>query len=271
MPISKGGCCEVPDDSVKKTIMVALGVCIVCSLLVSTAAVSLHGIQEENKRLDRIKNILLAADLFVGDENIRSVYNEKIKPVMIDVQSGETVEEGILKETMTIERFDIDAVADDPEYSRPIPENRDIVGINRIPSYMVVYFVEDRGRTDRIVLPVYGRGLWSTLYGFMALDRDLMTVKGITFYDHAETPGLGGEVDNPRWKDSWKGKQAIDETGKEVLKGVVDTSRPESKYQIDGLSGATLTTRGVDNIVKFWLGDDGYGSLLKRLKEDLHG
>jgi Na+-transporting NADH:ubiquinone oxidoreductase subunit C len=96
----------------------------------------------------------------------------------------------------------------------------------------------------------------------------------VTFYDHAETPGLGGEVDNPRWKDSWKGKQAIDETGKvkiEVLKGVVDTSRPESKYQIDGLSGATLTTRGVDNIVKFWLGDDGYGSLLKRLKEDLHG
>jgi Na+-transporting NADH:ubiquinone oxidoreductase subunit C len=214
MPISKGECCEVPDDSVKKTIIVALGVCIVCSLLVSTAAVSLHGIQEENKRLDRIKNILLAADLFAGDENIRSVYDEKIKPVMINVQSGETVEEGILKETMTIERFDINAVAADPEYSRPIPENRDIAGINRIPSHMVVYFVEDRGKTDRIVLPVYGRGLWSTLYGFMALDRDLMTVKGITFYDHAETPGLGGEVDNPRWKDSWKGKQAIDETGK---------------------------------------------------------
>jgi Na+-transporting NADH:ubiquinone oxidoreductase subunit C len=274
MPISKGECCEVPDDSVKKTIIVALGVCIVCSVLVSTAAVSLQGIQEENKRLDKIKNILLAADLFAGDEKILSVYEEKIKPVMIDIQSGEAVEEGILKETMTIERFDIDAVAADPEYSREIPDNKDMAGINRIPSLMVVYFIEDKGKTDGVVLPVYGRGLWSTLYGFMALDRDLKTVKGITFYDHAETPGLGGEVDNPRWKGSWKGKQAMDESGKvkiEVLKGVVDMSRPEAKYQIDGLSGATLTTRGVDGIVKFWLGNDGYGPLLKRFKEELHG
>jgi Na+-transporting NADH:ubiquinone oxidoreductase subunit C len=112
------------------------------------------------------------------------------------------------------------------------------------------------------------------MYGFMALDKDLKTVKGFTFYDHAETPGLGGEIDNPRWKNSWKEKQAFDEEGNvkiEVIKGLVDTSRPEAKYQIDGISGATLTARGVDHLVQFWLGDNGYGLFIKSLREDVHG
>jgi Na+-transporting NADH:ubiquinone oxidoreductase subunit C len=274
MPISKGECCGVPNDSVTKTLIVALSVCIVCSVMVSTSAVSLHGKQEENRQLDRKKNILLAADLFADDDTVRSVYDEKITPVMIDLQSGQTVEEGLLKTSMTPERFDIRSTSADPEFSRPVPGDRDMAGIGRIPTHMVVYLIKERGKTDSVVLPVYGKGLWSTLYGFLALERDMMTVKGITFYEHAETPGLGGEVDNPRWKDSWKGKQAADETGMviiEVLKGSVDTSRAESKHQIDGLSGATLTTRGVNSIVRFWLGNDGYGPLLKRMKEDLYG
>jgi Na+-transporting NADH:ubiquinone oxidoreductase subunit C len=99
-------------------------------------------------------------------------------------------------------------------------------------------------------------------------------VKGFTFYEHAETPGLGGEIDNPRWKNSWKGKHVHDKEGNviiEVIKGQVDTSRPESKHQVDGLSGATLTARGVDHLVKFWLGNNGYGLFLKRLGKELHG
>jgi Na+-transporting NADH:ubiquinone oxidoreductase subunit C len=139
---------------------------------------------------------------------------------------------------------------------------------------MVVYLVKEDNKVDKIVLPVYGKGLWSTMYGFMALDKDLKTVKGFTFYDHAETPGLGGEIDNPRWKNSWKEKQAFDEEGNvkiEVIKGQVDTSRPDAKYQIDGISGATLTARGVDHLVQFWLGDNGYGLLIKSLREDIHG
>jgi Na+-transporting NADH:ubiquinone oxidoreductase subunit C len=110
-------------------------------------------------------------------------------------------------------------------------------------------------------------------YG-LALADDLKTVKGFTFYEHAETPGLGGEVDNERWKKSWNGKQAFDTEGNlklRVIKGIVDISRPEAQHQIDGLSGATLTSRGVDNLVSFWLGENGYGPLLKRLKEDLNG
>jgi Na+-transporting NADH:ubiquinone oxidoreductase subunit C len=142
-----------------------------------------------------------------------------------------------------------------------------------MPKQMVVYLVKEGSAIDKIVLSVYGQGLWSTMYGFIALDRDLKTVKGFTFYEHAETPGLGGEIDNPRWKNIWKGKHAFDEDGNlkiEVIKGVVDTSGAGARYQIDGISGATLTARGVDNLVKFWLGNEGYGTFLKRLKEELH-
>jgi Na+-transporting NADH:ubiquinone oxidoreductase subunit C len=274
MLTSRGGSHEVADDSVKKTISVALGVCIICSILVSSAAVALRGIQIENQRLDRIKNILIAGDLFTEGADIRALYEEKIEPRMIDLTTGETVLEENLDGTLNIDNFDIKRAAADPVYGKAVPADKDIAKISRMPRYMVVYLVKEDNKVDKIVLPVYGKGLWSTMYGFMALDKDLITVKGFTFYDHAETPGLGGEIDNPRWKNSWKEKQAFDEEGNvkiEVIKGLVDTSRPEAKYQIDGISGATLTARGVDHLVQFWLGDNGYGLFIKSLREDVHG
>ncbi len=262
------------DDSVKKTISVALGVCIICSILVSSAAVALRDIQIENQRLDRIKNILIAGDLLMEGADIRATYAEKIEPRMIDLTTGETVSEEDLDGTLNIDNFDIKRAAADPVYGKAVPADKDIAKIIRMPRYMVVYIVKEDNQMDKIVLPVYGKGLWSTMYGFMALDKDLKTVKGFTFYDHAETPGLGAEIDNPRWKNSWKEKQAFDEKGNvkiEVIKGQVDTSRPEAKYQIDGISGATLTVRGVDHLVQFWLGDNGYGFFIKSLREDVHG
>jgi len=112
------------------------------------------------------------------------------------------------------------------------------------------------------------------MYGFIALDRDLKTVRGFTIYDHGETPGLGGEVDNPRWKRSWKGKQAFDEAGNlmiNVVKGAVDVSRPDAPYHIEGLSGATLTTQSLNGMVRFWLGENGYSTLIQKLREDIYG
>jgi Na+-transporting NADH:ubiquinone oxidoreductase subunit C len=270
MPISKGDWPEMPDDSVKKTIIVAVSVCFVCSILVSTAAVSLHPIQETNRQLDRIKNILLAGDLLTDNADIRALYDEKIQPAMIDLNTGETVSEEDFNGALNIEGFDIKKMAESPEYGQSIPGDKDIAGIRRMPKYMVIYFVREGDEVQKVVLPVYGKGLWATMYGFLALDRDLKTVRGFTFYEHGETPGLGGEIDNPRWKEKWPGKQAFDEEGKvqlRVIKGAVDASRPEAKYQVDGISGATLTVRGVDHLVQFWLGDDGYGPFFLKLRE----
>jgi Na+-transporting NADH:ubiquinone oxidoreductase subunit C len=136
-------------------------------------------------------------------------------------------------------------------------------------------------------LPVSGYGLWSTMFGFIALEGDGQTVLGMNLYDQAETPGLGGEVVNPKWKALWKGKKVYNFTGKELhesnlsekghsieigevalglVKGSVDPAKPGSEYQVDALAGATLTSRGVSNLVQYWMGKDGYGIFLAKLR-----
>ncbi len=264
----------MPDASVRKTMMIALGVCLVCSILVSSTAVSLKAVQEENKRLDRIANILAAGDLIVNDQEILNIYETMVQPELLELETGQILPHDGMNELFDIEDFDIKSMADSAEYGRAVSTRDDIAKISRIPRYMVVYLIRDNNRTEKIILPVYGQGLWSAMYGFIALDRDLKTIKGITFYEHAETPGLGGEIDTPKWKNSWKGKQAFDENGKlkiSVIKGAVDRTGPDARFQIDGITGATLTSRGVDNTVKFWLGKNGYGPFLNRLLEDVDG
>ena len=116
-----------------------------------------------------------------------------------------------------------------------------------------------------VVLPVEGKGLWSTLYGFVALKPDIKTIAGITFYEHGEKPGLGGEVDNPSWKAKWPGKRAFDDNW--TPKIMVVKGQAKDEYGVDGLSGATITSRGVGNLLQFWLGADGFGTYLKNFRE----
>ncbi len=258
-------------ESVKKILVIALGVCAICSVLVSTAAVTLHAIQEENKRLDKIKNILMAGDLLRDGEDIDAVYREKVKPLLIELSTGAIVPESRYNDVLNIEQFDIKVIAAHPEYGRTIPDERDRAGIRTMPRYMPLYLVKDGGRTKNIIIQIYGKGLWSTMYGFLAFESDLKTVQGLTFYEHGETPGLGGEIESPRWQQNWKGKKAFDDSGAvaiRVIKGTVDKTRPDAKHQVDGISGATLTVRGVDHLVQFWLGEDGYGPVIRNLRKE---
>ena len=259
-------------DSTKKTIGIAIIISLVCSILVSVAAVSLRPVQIRNMRLDRLQNILIAAGIEAKKGEVEQLYKDRITPVVIELETGEEVGEEDFDRFLNLEDFDIKKVATHPDYGKAILPGRDIAGIKRMPRFMPVYLVKADDQIERIIFPLYGKGLWSTMYGFMALDRDLKTIKGFTFYEHGETPGLGGEVDNPKWKATWKGKLAFDKGWNvriEVIKGEVDPASAEARYQIDGLSGSTLTTRGVDNLVKFWLGPDGYGPYFERLRGDL--
>ena len=258
-------------DSTRKTIVVALGVCLVCSILVSTAAVSLKGIQNENKRLDKIKNILIAGDLLQDGKTIQDTYKNNIKGTFIEVATGKRYEKDVLPNGVSIETFDLKEMAKDSDVGVGIPAEKDIAQIRRMPKYMTVYEVVNNGQVEKYILPVSGFGLWSTLYGFIAINKDLQTIEGITFYEHGETPGLGGEVDNPRWKAIWKGKKGLDDKGNvliTVIKGPVDPSSAKAANQVDGISGSTLTTRGLDNMAKFWLGPDGYGPFFNRLRQE---
>ncbi|MEN8192523.1 MAG: Na(+)-translocating NADH-quinone reductase subunit C [Bacteroidota bacterium] len=262
----------MPNDSIKKTIQVAVGVCLVASILVSTAAVKLKPIQEKNKQIDLLTNILVAGNLYVEDEDPQEIFNEKIETKIVDLESGKFINADQYNEELNPKSFNINDLANSDEYGKEIPSEIDKAGIKRQPKFMIVYIVQNEEGVEKYILPLYGKGLWSTMYGFMALNKNLHTIDGFTFYQHGETPGLGGEVDNPRWKAQWKGKQAFDENWEiaiQVIKGMVDPDGPSANSQIDGLSGSTLTTRGVDNLVNYWLGEQGYGPFFENLREGL--
>jgi Na+-transporting NADH:ubiquinone oxidoreductase subunit C len=243
-------------DSIGRTVAVATGVCVVCSVFVATASVALKDRQELNKTLDKKKNILTVAGVS-GEGSVDKLFQQQIDSKVIDITTGEYVD------TIDPATLDERKAAKDPERGLPIPSKEDLAGIRRKSKYQSVYFTRDG---SRVILPIHGKGLWSTLYGFIALDaRDLTTIKSLAFYEHGETPGLGGEVDNQTWKDSWVGKKAFDDQGEVKIKVVKGKADPNAPYEADGLSGATLTARGVDHLVHFWLGQDGYGPFLKKL------
>ncbi|WP_049721940.1 Na(+)-translocating NADH-quinone reductase subunit C [Gilvimarinus polysaccharolyticus] len=253
------------NDSIKKTIIVTLLLCIVCSVVVSTAAVLLRPIQDVNKSLDFKRNILAAAGLLEKTDkaSVESLFESRVSTQVVDLATGK------FTEAVEPANYDQRKASKDPSRSIDLNADEDIAKISRREEYALVYLIEGDAGLETLVLPVRGYGLWSTLYGFLALDSDLNTVRGLGFYEHGETPGLGGEVDNPAWKAQWEGKQAYDDAGEvelTVIKGKVDPQSKNADHQVDGLSGATLTSRGVANLIHFWLGEDGYKPFLTNLK-----
>ncbi len=251
-------------DSSARVLGVALLLCLVCAILVSTAAVGLNSRQERNRLEEKRKNILQAAGLYEAGQPIEEQFR-KIQPRIVDLQTG------AFTTRFATATFDSRAAARDADTRHQIPAAQDLAAIKARSRYMDVYLVMDEGRLQQVILPVHGKGLWSTMYGFVSLDADLTTVNGFAFYEHGETPGLGGEIDNPTWKQQWPGKKIYDETGQvriEVLKGAVDRNSPDAVYQADGLAGATLTARGVGNLLRYWMGADGYQPFLETLKQE---
>jgi Na+-transporting NADH:ubiquinone oxidoreductase subunit C len=258
-------------ESMARSLLVALCLCVVCSVLVSSAAVSLRERQQTNRRRQMQKDVLLVAGLFDEARPVSEQF-QAIEMRFVDLATGEFVEEG----TVDPRTYDPKRAARDPQQGVAIAPQDDLAGLRRREKIAPVYFVRDaEGNVEQVILPVRGQGLWSTMYGFLSLESDLRTVHGITFYEHGETPGLGGEIDNPRWKARWQGKVVLDEDGTphvEAVRGQVDETTTDAERKIDGLAGATITTRGVTNMVQYWLGDDAFGTFLDkqrtRLRQD---
>ncbi|MBE0434316.1 MAG: Na(+)-translocating NADH-quinone reductase subunit C [Methylomicrobium sp.] len=253
------------NDRLEKTIAIALSISFVCAILVSFAAVALRPMQAENKALDMKKNILDVAGLLQEGVDINEAFDQQIEAKLVDLETGDYVE-GI-----DVATYDQRKATKDPELSIAIPPEEDIASIKAKAKIAKVYLVKKGEEIESIILPVSGYGLWSTLYGFLALEADGQTVQSINFYDQAETPGLGGEVVNPNWRALWQGKKVYNEAGEPVLKlvkGTVDTNKPGSEYQVDGLAGATLTSVGVSNLVKYWMSKEGFATYLDKVRTD---
>ncbi len=259
-------------DSISNTFLVSLVLCVVCSLVVSGAAVSLKSMQEKNKKIDRYRNIIAAAGISekpakdLSSAEVEKLYQERVSPELLDLSTGEYVED-------PDPDFLPKEAAKDPEQNTDV-EGFDI-GVSKREQKTWVYLIKDSsGKTESVVLPIYGMGLWSTLYGYIAVENDFRTIKGLTYYEHAETPGLGGEVDNPLWKEKWIGKQiwASDQPREDnnLKVGVAKGGPPAGMedYMVDGLSGATITSRGVDSMLKYWFSDNAFGPYVRKLASE---
>ena len=262
---------KLDKDSLANTFLIAVFLCLVCSIVVSSMAVALKPIQQLNKELDQKKNILRAAGMLPADQDV-SADGRSIEELFaeftvraVDLQTGEYVDD------VDVVTYDPIRAAKDSSTSVALSPEEDIATLRRRENVSLVYLKATATGIDKVVMPVRGYGLWGTLYGYLALDGDLNTIAGLGFYQHKGTPGLGGEVDNSKWKASWQGVRLFNDMGQPQVKLVKQRSastNPAASYEVDALSGATFTTKGVENMVNYWTGDDGFGAYLSRLRSN---
>lgn len=250
------------------TAVTALILCLVCSVMVSAVAVGLKSKQQENARLDLNKNILMAADMYDPETDSSSVIPERFADFdvrLVNLQTGKfaTDQEISAAGINDVDGYDVSKAARTPYLSTSLAD--DIAKIGGKPNFAKVYLAKDtNGEIDQIVLPIHGAGLWGPIFGLLTLDKDLNTVKGVNFYQHKETPGLGSRIEEPQWQETWVDKELYNEDGSRKIAVVKAGTAREG--QVDGISGATLTIRGVNNLLQYWIGENGYKPFLDNLK-----
>lgn len=248
-----------------KTVTFVFIVCIVCALLVSFSAVQLKPLQVKNKLLDQQTKILEASKLLSmtdgSAKSIQATFAKFVEAKMIDLDSGNFIEGNP-------NLFDERRNARDNSKSDK-PDN-DIAGINRRSHDAVVYLVRNgAGNVETVVFPIVGSGLWDLMYGYVGLEGDLNTVRSLVYSDHKETPGLGAEVMNPKWKALWPGKKIYNEAGVVKAELVKGGAKADNIHGVDALSGATLTSNGVTRTLQFWFGEEGYAPFIAKYRSSL--
>ena len=257
--------------STKYIIGFAAALCLVCAILVAGLAVALKPQQELNKVLDRKEKVLQVAGLLEEGvkkpaDEVEALFEANIRGRFVDLKTGKVLGDDELK-AKGIDPAKFDARKYLSENGTKVEKNP--AGVPEIPDVAEIYEVMRGEKVNAIILPVHGKGLWSTMYGYVALADDGNTVKGLTFYEHGETPGLGGEIDNPLWKSLWPGRKIYDADGNPeimVIKGQAGTP-DAAPYEVDGLSGATITGRGVGYLLQFWLGEQGFKPFIENFRK----
>jgi Na+-transporting NADH:ubiquinone oxidoreductase subunit C len=256
------------NDTPQKAILVVLLTALVCSSLVSAAVVVLRPIQLNNQMLDRSRNImqltgLLPADKTIEDDDMLELY-KSLDLRIIDIDAAEYDEE--IDPNVFSER----QAVNDPDMSTAIPFSQDQAKLGRRSRFAPVYMVWNEDGLERVILPVRGSGMWSMLYGYIALEPDLNTISGMAFYEQNETPGLGDQITHAHWLEQWQGRQVYDNQGNprfRINEGVVEPGSPRAEFEVDALTGATVTANAVTSLIHYWFGPHGYQPFLLATRE----
>ncbi len=253
------------NDSIKKTLFVVIALSLVCSIIVSTAAVALRGQQKANAVLDKQSKIVEVAGVEANGKKVPELFAEYIEPRLVDFKTGDFIEK--TEDGLTAANYDQRKAAKEPAHSIKLTADQDKAKILRRADVGIVYLVKQGGKVSKVIIPVHGTGLWSMMYAFVAVETDGNTIAGITYYEQGETPGLGGEVENPTWRAQFVGKKLFDDNHQPAIKIVKGGAPAGSEHGVDGLSGATLTGNGVQGTFDFWLGDMGFGPFLAKVRD----
>ena len=220
----------------KYTLLFAVIVTVVASLLLASAATLLKPYQERNEELDLKTNILKSLGLVpaggVAAETIEQFYADSLEQIFV-TEKGKVAE-----------------ISDLPVYLR---KNKN-------------------GALIALAIPISGKGLWSTIYGYLSLEQDFETVRWVTFYRHGETPGLGGEIEKDWFSQGFVGKKIFSPDNElvsiQVARGKAESSVSENRlyHTVDGISGASLTGKGVTEFVQNDL--EKYESWFKQQKRE---
>ena len=254
-------------DSPRKALIIVLAVSLACSILVSTTSITLKPIQLLNQKIERSRHIvaltgLVPADKELSNDEILHAV-EQLDVRVINIDTGE------FDDSIDPEQFDARAAVNNPDLSVAIPAAYDLARLGRRAQHAIVYLVWEGDELKRIILPIHGQGMWSTLYGLLALEADLNTIADVTFYEQAETAGLGDQITDPDWLAQWQGRQLFDDQGEvqfRVAAGSVAEGSAAARHQVDAISGATVTTDSVTRLVEYWFGPHGYMPFLNNLK-----
>ena len=255
-------------DTPLRALITVLVTAVICSFFVSASVVLLRPIQLNNQLLERSGNILALTGLLpaggeIDDEAMLELFRSLDARVV-------NIDSATLDSEFDPYTFDSRKATADPELSVAVPPSEDRAHLGRRSRFETIYLVWKDGRLDRVVLPIHGSGMWSMVYGYIALESDFNTIAGVMFYEQNETPGLGDQIAKPHWQAKWIGKKLYETAGEvlfRVAEGPVAEGAPGAEYQVDALTGATVTANAVTGIVQYWFGDNGYGPLLDRMVE----
>jgi Na+-transporting NADH:ubiquinone oxidoreductase subunit C len=254
----------VAQVSVARALGVTLAVAFVCALLVSAVSVSLRPLQKANVEAERRAQLEIVVNALADIGQAHSI--EHLEAHIVDLSSGR------YDNSQDLAAFNAESAIGKPGNSVAIPTDIDVAGIKRRALFAKVYLVRGPGaEIEFIILPVWGRGYQSTLRAWLVLDGDTRNIRALKFYQHGETPGIGARIQEPGWEALWRGVPIYDDRG--VLRIGVRTqaggvSAEDAAYKVDGISGATRTNQGVDGLIRFWLGDFGFGPYLRRIREE---
>ncbi|MBT8059058.1 MAG: NADH:ubiquinone reductase (Na(+)-transporting) subunit C [Gammaproteobacteria bacterium] len=256
-------------ETPRQALLAVLVTAIVCSSVVSAAVVMLRPIQLNHLLLDRSRDIMQLTGLLgpgqaLEDEQMVRLYRSlDLRLVHIDTAEFDDGHDAVT--------FDPRRAAADPELGVEVPAEQDVASLGRRSRLAPVYLVWRDDELDRVILPVHGAGMWSVLRGFIALEGDLNTIAGMTFYEQNETPGLGDQVTHQHWLDQWAGRRIFDAEGGigfRVSAGQVEEGSGAAIHQVDALTGATITGNAVTAMMQYWFGPHGYRDFLAALRDD---